>query len=319
VLPPSKNTSRWVALLPLTVTTSATMLSSIRKKLEEHHISTPSEDGSNAPEETSGDESELDPSTLARSFRILLVNPTNAAVQVVSWPIPSRFASDYVLSPTRNSSSFHAVPPPRTTSTDPSFPLATFRGPKKLDPRSRHGWVFFDLVSTEPVRRAHFQIYIKAGRKGVEEAKLGRTDLNSTESNPMPGGEFGKVVVDAEARTVTVELDESMKGVQNVVEDSVKKGVKDLPGGKGVQTSTYVSYEMGRTTIVVGSEARFHEYLAPEHPDRISKMRESTHNLEGVGSRYVGAFVENGGEDWFNGHVKVSPLVLSRPRRILAP
>lgn len=133
-------------------------------------------------------------------------------------------------------------------------------------------------------------------------AEMGRVDLDSSRGEPMPSGEVGEVLL--EGRTVRLVLDERVREVGNVVDDRVKRGMREFPG-KGVETSTYVSYELGRASLVIGSEARYHEYVAPETGWRLSEMRSSRHKLEGIMTRYIVAFVERDGLPWFHGHVRV--------------
>lgn len=145
--------------------------------------------------------------------------------------------SDYLLSSFRGTDFHSSVPPNGTVSTAATFHLGDIRGPKHLDPRQRWGWLFFDLVKADQTK-IHLQAFIKVSRKGVTEALLGRTDLDANVKAPMSSGTVGEGVV--EGQTVTFAVGEDLRTLENVVDDSTKAGIKDIPG-KGIDTASYVS------------------------------------------------------------------------------
>lgn len=148
---------------------------------------------------------------------------------------------------------FHSsVPEHGTTSADNEFLVGVIRGPKHLDPRKRCGWIYVDLVKTDG-SKVHLQVCVKLDRKGVEEALVGRADLDSSEKKPMPSGTLGKGLVSKEDRTITFEVTEELAEAGNVVDDSTKKASRILVG-KGIATVTYVSSELGRASLIVGKE-----------------------------------------------------------------
>ncbi|KAI5475561.1 hypothetical protein MNV49_001157 [Pseudohyphozyma bogoriensis] len=266
---------------------------------DEHDDEVPSSD-----DEAGG--SAVDDKKQHRTYTIRLVNKSGCSVQMTTWPVKASTHSDYMLNTHRGADFRETVPPAGTSSIDESFVLGAMRGPKPLDPRHRWGWVYFDLVRSDR-KKVHLQVFVRADRKGVDLALLGRTDLDSNFDNPMSSGELGKGVWDEERREVVFELGEELADVENTVDDSTKKASR-LLAGKGVHTATYVSDELGRASIIVGHEARYHEYAPPEPPSRFSTIKHSIHEVEGIASRYVGAFVERNGKSWWNGSVKVDPV-----------
>lgn len=115
-------------------------------------------------------------------------------------------------------------------------------------------WIYVDVVT--PRRKVHCQIFVRLGRKGVLEAKLGRTDLDSTKDSPCSSGELGQGVVDVEKKEVKFNLGEELAEVENVTDDTMeKRGLTDVRG-KGIETNTYMSLTGGKVSVVVGSEAR---------------------------------------------------------------
>lgn len=193
------------------------------------------------------------------------------------------------------------MPPNGTVSQDVEFKIGEMRGPKHLDFRKRWGWIFFDLVHADGTK-VHLQAFLKLSRSGVVDALLGRTDLDSTVEKPQSSGQVGTGTVDG--MMVTFVVDETLRDLQNVVDDSTKKGVRELIG-KGVETSSFVSHQLARASLMVGSEARYHEYAIPVPPSRVGSLRHSVHEVAGLATRYIGAFVEHDGKGWWNGHVKV--------------
>ncbi|KAL8293568.1 hypothetical protein RQP46_000269 [Phenoliferia psychrophenolica] len=246
-----------------------------------------------------------DPSKRERTYSIVVNNTSGLPLQIVAWPARASKSSDYLLTTARGANFYGSVPPNGTVSlTDEPFKMGELRGPKHLDFRKRWGWVFLDLVHPDGTT-VHLQVFLKISRKGVEAASIGRTDLDATVDVPMPSGELGKGTV--EGTVVTLVVDESFKDIKNVVDDSTKKGKKEFPG-KGVETSSYISHKLARASLLVGSEARYHEYAPLVAPSRVGTIKHSVHEIEGLGSRYIGAFVEHGGKAWWDGHVKVHPI-----------
>jgi hypothetical protein len=172
---------------------------------------------------------------------------------MVAWPVRASRQSHYELTSYRGAKIHTTVPPAGTIWTDASIPLGSTRGPRRLDPRDRWVWIYFDLVT--PQRKVHLQAFIRTGRKGVEVAKLGRTDLDSTKDHPMTSGELGNVVVDNDKRQVIFVLDDAIKDVENTVDDSTMTRAVELRG-KGIETNSYMSYTEGRTLLIIGSDAR---------------------------------------------------------------
>lgn len=126
------------------------------------------------------------------------------------------------------------------------------RGPKSLDPRTRSAWIYFDIVKPDK-SSVHLQIYVSLTRSGIHQALLGRTDLDSTDKDPMPSGELGTVEIIG--NDIKFVVGEELSNERNVVDDRMKKGLKEIPG-KGIETNSYVSTALGRASLVVGNEVR---------------------------------------------------------------
>lgn len=233
---------------------------------------------------------------------------------MTTWPVRATTHSSYTLSTHRGTNFHSSVPPSSTLSTSPLFSLGSMRGPRRFDPRERWGWIYFDVVRAD--RRIHLQAFLRLDRRGVVRASMGRVDLESSREEPMPSGEVGEVVV--EGRTVRFVVDERVGDGRNRGWEEGERGRGEF-AGKGVETSTYVSCEMGRASVVVGSEVGYHEYEVPEKGRRLSEMRTSRHKLDGILTKYIGAFVERDGLPWFQGHIRVrSSTRFVYPRFLLA-
>lgn len=229
------------------------------------------------------------------------------------------------MSTFRGSDFNSSVPANGTTSSDQIFVVGVIRGPKHLDPRKRWGWIYVDLVKMDR-SKVHLQVFVKLDRKGVEEAWVGRTDLDSTESKPMPSGSLGKGSVSEEEKTITFEVTEDIAAAGNIIDDSTKKASRILMG-KGVATVTYVSIELGRASLYVGREvssirfvrtffsktatelsilkqARYHEYEKPVSPNSLPGFKISLHEVQGLASREIAAFVDHDGVNWWTGTLK---------------
>lgn len=105
----------------------------------------------------------------------------------------------------------------------------------------------------------HLQLYVKTDRKGIDEASLGRTDLDSTKDNPQSSGALGgdgSVVIDNQQRKVTFVVDASFESVENEVDDTMEKRKLTSLRGKGLEINSWVSAEVARTSLMVGEEAR---------------------------------------------------------------
>lgn len=99
------------------------------------------------------------------------------------------------------------------------------------------------------------QLFLKLDRHGIVLATFGRTDLDSTSDDPQSSGQLGEGRIEEQAKRVTFVLDEKLCEVENEVDDSVKKKVIQLRG-KGIETNSYMSYQLGRTSLIVGKQAR---------------------------------------------------------------
>ena len=193
--------------------------------------------------------------------------------------------------------------------TDDTFELGTMRGPRRLDPRSRWSWFFVDLVvGGSHARRVHLQFYIELDRKGVDKALMGRLDLDSDRDEPMDSGELGAPEdVHVKGREVTFTVTDALLAVANDTDDSTKKPSKLLLG-KGVEASSYVSAPHGRVTLVVGEEARYHEWTPHRHGRKLGKVRATVHEVEGLRSRTLAAFAHHNRKLLFEGRIKVNPV-----------
>ena len=147
------------------------------------------------------------------------------------------------------------------------------RGPKHFSPLKRWGWVYFDITRADHTK-VHLQAFLKVNRHEVVTASLGRTDLDSNVKTPMPSGELGHVKI--EDHTVTFIVDAAVKDAQNIVDDTMKKGSHVVPGKK-IHTTTYVSHTLGRTSLLVQKDARYHEFEAPSGGKRLSAIKTSLH------------------------------------------
>ncbi|KAM0752878.1 PLC-like phosphodiesterase [Meredithblackwellia eburnea MCA 4105] len=285
------------------------MADQLASRLESQHIDDPQDQDQedNEDEQHHSDDDDSDDQAKAkRTYHIVLHNTTGLPIQVSAWPVRASTHSDYLLRTYKGADFHDSVLPNGTVSTDEHFTIGQMRGPKHLDPRKRWGWVFVDLVHPDGTK-VHLQLYIKLDRKGLHEATIGHTDLDSNVKNPQSSGQVGSKGKQDDGNKIVFEIDESLKTLQNAVDDSVKHGIKTVPG-KGIETHSYVSHKLARASLLIGSEARYHEFAAPVLPDRLSKVRHTVHEIEGVSSRYIGAFVENDGKAWFEGHVKVHPV-----------
>jgi hypothetical protein len=132
-----------------------------------------------------------------------------------------------------------------------------------LTSASRFDLTTDSLVLTEPTtvtlrRKIHLQAFVKTDRKGIETASLGRTDLDSTKENHQSSGSLGSVIIDKEStppRAIFV-LDESLKDVENTVDDTMEGRKVTSIRGKGIETNSWISLSEGRGSLIVGKEAR---------------------------------------------------------------
>lgn len=173
---------------------------------------------------------------------------------MVAWPVRASKQSEYELTTYRGAKKHTTVPASGTIFTDAEVPLGSTRGPRGLDFRKRWVWIYFDLVT--PHRKIHLQTFVKTDRHGVEVASLGRTDLDSTKDDHQSSGELGSVIIDKERREVVFVVDESLKDVENTVDDTMEGRKVTSIRGKGIETNSYMSYRLGRTSLIVGQEAR---------------------------------------------------------------
>ncbi|KAK4699903.1 hypothetical protein P7C70_g6353, partial [Phenoliferia sp. Uapishka_3] len=285
------------------------MLSSLIGKLKGSQIDDAEPDPSSgntgdAAPDSDEEDAQDDPEKAKRTYSIVLNNSSGLPIQITAWPVRATKISDYLLSTSRGSNFYNTVPQNGTFSLEQHFEIGELRGPKHLDPRPRWGWIFFDLVHADG-KKVHLQVFVKVSRNGVQEAVLGRTDLDSSSDNPMPSGEVGKGAI--KGNTITFSVDESLKDIENTVDDSTKEGIGRFTG-KGIETSSYVSSELARASVVVGSAARYHDYAAPVKPSRLNTIRHTVHEIGGISERYIGCFVEHDGKGWWDGHVKVHPI-----------
>ncbi|SDA03124.1 BZ3500_MvSof-1268-A1-R1_Chr11-1g03316 [Microbotryum saponariae] len=258
-------------------------------------------------QDSDDDEDEKDGGDDADAYRIVILkiqNETGFPIQMIGWPSQGSKDDDFALSTYRGAKTHTSVPVSGTIFTDPDFQLGQTRGPRRFDLRDRWVWVYFDLVTTE--RKVHLQAFVKLDWNGVVAARLGRTDLDSTKDNPTSSGDAGSVVVDPGKRLVTYVIDKSVVDMENIVDDSTKRGI-DVRG-KGIETNTWMSYHHGRISVIVGNTARYHEMEQPSPGHRIGQLRSSKHRITGIASRYVGVFVEHNIEPWFQGHIRVHPV-----------
>lgn len=173
---------------------------------------------------------------------------------MVSWPVRASQKSDYELTTYRGAKKHTTVPPSGTIFTDAEVQLGSTRGPRGLDFRKRWVWIYFDLVT--PHRKVHLQSFVRLDRHGVETASLGRTDLDSTKDNHQSSGELGSVVIDKEKRQVVFVVDEKLQDVENAVDDSTEGRKMTSMRGKGIEVNSFMSYKLGRASLMVGQEAR---------------------------------------------------------------
>ncbi|ORY50675.1 PLC-like phosphodiesterase, partial [Leucosporidium creatinivorum] len=265
------------------------------------------EDDSDAASDSDDDDDEASKKAL-RTYDIVVRNSTTFPIQMVAWPVRASKNSDYELTTYRGAKIHTEVPPSGTIFTDEEVKLGTTRGPRGLDFRKRWVWVYFDLVT--PHRKIHLQGFVKTDRKGIEVASLGRTDLDSTKDNHQSSGSLGSVIIDNDStpRRAIFVVDASLKDVENTVDDTTEGRKVSSIRGKGIETNSWVSLGEGRSSLIVGKEARYHEYADPVHPARLSTLRTSVHRIDGVGSKTVAAFVEHGGNEWWKGLIKVHPV-----------
>lgn len=109
-----------------------------------------------------------------------------------------------------------------------------------------------------PHRKIHLQAFVKTDRKGIEVASLGRTDLDSTKDNHQSSGSLGSVIIDNDStpRRAIFVLDASLKDIENTVDDTMEGRKMSSIRGKGIETNSWVSLGEGRSSLIVGKEAR---------------------------------------------------------------
>lgn len=184
---------------------------------------------------------------------LTVINKTRLPLQATAWPckiVQDGKKHNYGLSTSRGTEWDGTVPEDGFLSTEEAVQFGSIRRPKGIIHASHWGWTFFDLIKPDGYR-VHFQCFIHVGSGGIEDASLGRLDLDSNINDPQQSGKLGRVEYDGKkSDEVRFIIPEDADKLVNSAVDTTRRAI--LQPGKKIECSTYVSHPKSVLSLIVG-------------------------------------------------------------------